>query len=51
MTTKLDLSETNSFILEKYCSNKMVSAEWIKFQYKSKMDTTFSEFKLAKYTF
>ncbi|WP_124019463.1 hypothetical protein [Flavobacterium hydrophilum] len=51
MTTKLDLNRTHSLILEKYHNNKRISSERINFEYKFKVDTSFSKFKLAKYRF
>jgi hypothetical protein len=51
LITKLDLSETGRIFLEKYHISKKISAEWIKLEYKYKVDTAFSKFKSAKYRF
>jgi hypothetical protein len=51
MITKLDLNKTDSVILEKYYNDKRVFTEWVKFKYKIKVDTAFTEFKSAKYKF
>ncbi|WP_431243928.1 hypothetical protein ACQ9BO_05560 [Flavobacterium sp. P21] len=51
MITKLDLNQTDGVVLEEYCNNKRNFSESVKFEYKSKVDTDFSEFKSAKYKF
>lgn len=51
MITKLDLSNTKSIIVEEYFKNKKICSEKVVFEYKSKIDTAFTEFKEAKYSF
>jgi hypothetical protein len=41
----------DSIILEKYYKNKLASSKWVRFEFKSKIDTTYTVFKKSNYNF
>lgn len=46
ISTDLDISMIDSIILEKYYKNKLASSKWVRFEFKSKVDTTYTVFPL-----
>jgi hypothetical protein len=51
LSTDLDINNIDSVLLENYYKNKLVSSKWIRFSFKSKIDTSFTVFKKSNYNF
>ncbi|MFB9077647.1 hypothetical protein ACFFLS_00940 [Flavobacterium procerum] len=49
--TRLDLSDTDSIVLEDYYKNEKKYSKRVGFRYKIKADTAYTVFKLAKFNF